>query len=177
MTMSDQQSPGVPSFEQAPIDRDRDQFLRELIRELSGVLEDSVGLDEASGFISMVGGRLGMRINDEYRQVAGVDHLDRAQVAGAMVDLKRRINGGFSVERIDGDAIVLVNDACPFGHHVEGRSSLCMMTSNVFGRLAADNLGYARIEIEQAIAAGDPGCRVVVHLAEGEGAGREYYGT
>jgi len=39
-----------------------------------------------------------------------------------------------------------------------------MMTSNVFGSIAADNLGYAKVAIEQAIARGDAGCWVVVYL-------------
>ena len=134
----------IHMFDTAPIERDRDRFTRQLLRELAGVLEGSVGLEEAEGFISMVGARSGLVMNDEYRAAAGVDRLDVAQIAGALVDLKRRIEGGFSVERIDEDAIVLVNDACPFGSYVDGRRSLCMMTSNVFGRIAAENLGYAR---------------------------------
>lgn len=53
------------------------------------------------------------------------------------------------------------------------------MTSNVFGSIAADNLGYAKVELQETIAQGRPGCRVVVYLkptgeAE-EAAGREYY--
>jgi len=39
-----------------------------------------------------------------------------------------------------------------------------MMTSNVFGRIAADNTGYAAVEIEDAIARGDANCRVIVYL-------------
>jgi hypothetical protein len=53
-----------------------------------------------------------------------------------------------------------------------------MMTSNVFGSIAAENLGYAKVELQQTIAQGDPGCRVVVYLkltGESEAAhGREY---
>jgi hypothetical protein len=53
-----------------------------------------------------------------------------------------------------------------------------MMTSNVFGSIAAENLGYAKVELQQAIARRDPGCRVVVYLKpspESEAAdGREY---
>src|SRR5690606_21333680 len=56
------------------------------------------------------------------------------------------------------------NNACPFGSFVEGRPSLCMMTSNVFGSITAENLGYARVEIQEAVALCHPGCRVVVHL-------------
>jgi hypothetical protein len=54
-----------------------------------------------------------------------------------------------------------------------------MMTSNVFGVITAENLGYAKVAIEEAIARGDPGCRVVVYLKPTEeakaAAGREYY--
>ena len=162
-------------FVDAPIDRNRDVFLRQLLRELAGVLESSVGLEAAEGFVSLVGGRIGDAMNTDYRETAGVDVLDARQVAGALVDLKRRIDGGFRVERIDDDAITLINDACPFGEYVADRPSLCMMTSNVFGRIAADNLGYARVVLSETIARGADHCRVEVRF-DGGGPGIEYYG-
>jgi hypothetical protein len=53
-----------------------------------------------------------------------------------------------------------------------------MMTSNVFGGISAENLGYAKVVLEETIAQGHPGCRVVVYLkptpeAEAQ-LGREY---
>ena len=161
-------------FSDAPIARDRDQFLRELLRELAGVLEESVGLEAAEGFISRVGGRIGEMMNEEYLELAGTNTLTIAQLGDALVDLKSRINGGFSVESLSDDKIVLTNTACPFGDYVKDRESLCMMTSNVFGRMAANNLEYARVELVETIAKGDAGCRVVISLTEGE-TGREYY--
>lgn len=162
-------------FADAPIERDRDQFLRELLRDLSGVLEDAVGVEEAETFVAMVGSRMGTAMNQDYRAAAGVEPLDIEQVAAAMVDLKARIHGGFSIESLEEDKIVLVNTACPFGRLVVGRPSLCMMTSNVFGRIAADNLGYAQVDLEETIARGHPGCRVTVYLKPA-GKGREYFG-
>jgi hypothetical protein len=57
---------------------------------------------------------------------------------------------------------------------------MCMTTSNVFGSIAARNLGYARVELQETMATGAPGCRVVLHLrptAEAaEAPGREYFG-
>jgi predicted ArsR family transcriptional regulator len=159
---------------------DRDIFLRTLVRELSGTLQDVVGLEEAAGFISIVGQNMGRQIDAEYRAALGEDRLDAPAVADVLVDLKRRINGDFYIIEQDADRIVLGNRACPFGDKVIGRPALCMMTSNVFGSITADNLGYARIVLEETIAQGDPGCRVVVHLRpdpEGPAAnGREYYG-
>lgn len=46
---------------------ERDVFLRILIRELSGTLQDVVGLEEASGFISVVGQNMGRQIGKDYK--------------------------------------------------------------------------------------------------------------
>jgi predicted ArsR family transcriptional regulator len=160
-----------------PLALERDLFLRSLIRELAGTLQDVVGVREASGYISVVGARIGEQINHDYKAALAVDRLTREQVSAVLVDLKRRIQGDFRVIEEDADRIVLGNRACPFGDKVLGRPSMCMMTSNVFGHIAADNLGYARVELQETIAQGDAGCRVVVHLKpSGEpGDGREYF--
>jgi predicted ArsR family transcriptional regulator len=158
---------------------ERDVFLRTLIRELSGTLQDVVGLDEAAGFVSVVGQRVGDQINHDYKAALEVTGMDRGQVADVLVDLKRRIRGDFYVIEEDEEKIVLGNRACPFAEKVHGRPAMCMMTSNVFGVIAAENLGYAKVELQQTIARGDPGCRVVVHLkptARAQQAdGREYF--
>jgi predicted ArsR family transcriptional regulator len=148
----------------APLPLERDLFLRSLLRELAGTLQDVVGVDEASGYISVVGGAIGEQIDKAYRSALHVDRLSREQARDVLVDLKRRIQGDFYVVEESEDRIVLGNKACPFGSFVEGRPSLCMMTSNVFGYIVAQNLGYARVEIPESIATGHPGCRVVVHL-------------
>jgi predicted ArsR family transcriptional regulator len=163
---------------EADIPLERDLFLRTLLRELAGTLEEVVGVDEASGYISVVGGAIGNQINNAYRNAISVDRLDRDQVAEVLVDLKRRIQGDFFVIEETEDRLILGNRACPFGAFVEGRPSLCMMTSNVFGAIAAENLGYARVSIEESIAMGHPGCRVVVNLKpseEPEVDAREYF--
>lgn len=157
---------------------DRDLFLRNLIRELSGTLQDVVGLKEASGFISVVGQHIGDQINSAYRGALAVENLSSEQVAAVLVDLKSRIQGDFYVIEQTDEKIVLGNRACPFGDRVIGRPSMCMMTSNVFGVIAAQNLGYGKVELQETIAEGASGCRVVVYLKptqEAEQAeGREY---
>lgn len=163
-------SVALPILNDDAVGLHRDIFLRNLLRELSGALEDIVGLEDASGFISVVGQRLGEQINENYKAALQVDGLSRALVPAVLVDLKRRIQGDFFVIEQDTDRIVLGNRACPFGEKVLGRPSLCMMTSNVFGTITAENLGYARVSIEQSIAKGDHGCRVIVYLKPEVGA-------
>lgn len=141
---------------------EKDSFMRCVIRELAGILEDTIGEQEASAYINHVGLLIGRALNRDYRIACGTSRLDPMQVAAALVHLKKRIDGGFSIEAIDDAAITLVNSACPFGDKVIGRPTLCRMTANVFGHIAAENLGYARVGIEEAIARGDARCRVIV---------------
>ena len=169
----------LPLVSELPIPLERDVFLRTLLRHLAGTLQNVVGLEEASGFISVVGQEMGDEMNRGYKSALAVDSLTREQVADVLVDLKRRIRGDFYVVEQDDEKIVLGNRACPFAEKVVGRPALCMMTSNVFGSIAAENLGYAKVVIEAAIARGDDGCRVVVHLKPTTAAeaaqGREYF--
>jgi hypothetical protein len=157
----------------------RDLFTRSLIRELAGTLEEVVGLHEASGFVAVVGQRIGDQINADYKLALGVERLSRDQVRDVLIDLKARIQGDFFVLEEDEEKIVFGNRVCPFEDKVMGRESMCMMTSNVFGSIAAENLGYAKVELQQTIARGDNGCRVVVYLTptpKNERAeGREYF--
>ena len=87
-------------------------------------------------------------------------------MSSIIVDLKRKIDGGFSVESISSNQIVVVIERCPFGKKVRGLPSLCQMTSSVFGQIASKNFGYTRIEIKESIARASKRCRVVVHLEE-----------
>ena len=71
-----------------PLPLERDLFLRSLLRELAGSLEEVVGLNEAAGFISVVGQRIGLEFNRDYTTALGVSQLTRQQVAAVLVDLK-----------------------------------------------------------------------------------------
>jgi len=180
-TKNSQISPEKTPAAAADLPLNRDVFLRTLIRELAGVLQDVVGLREASGYVSVVGQNIGDQLNRQYRQALEVSSLSREQVADVLVDLKRRIQGDFYVVEQDEEKIVFGNNACPFAEKVVGRPAMCMMTSNVFGSIAAENLGYAKVELQKTIAEGHPGCRVVVYLKPNDASesaeGREYFRT
>ena len=158
---------------------DRDLFFRRMIREFAGALEDTVGLEEAEGYVNLVGSQVGSWIEEQYKAAVGKERFTPEEVAQMLVDLKRRIGGDFSVDSVDSDKIVLTNNVCPFGEFVDGRPSLCHMTSSVFGRIAADQFGYARVTLPKAIAEGHTGCRIIVHLRKTEESedkgGREFF--
>ncbi|WP_166259206.1 methanogen output domain 1-containing protein [Marinobacter salicampi] len=178
MATADTGSTRIP-VSQLDIPWERDLFLRSLVSELSSVLEDVVGLKEASGFISIVGQNMGNQMDLDYKRALEVSRLSRRQVADVLVDLKERIKGDFYIIEQNDDRIVLGNRACPFAEKVVGRSSMCMMTSNVFGVVASQSLGYAKVSLEETIAQGDPECRVVVYLKpdreSAAASGQEYF--
>lgn len=142
----------------------RDLFFRKMIRSFAGSLEDTVGLEEAAGYVAVVGSEIGSWIEEQYKQSAGQEEFRPEQVARMLVDLKNRIGGDFFILSVEEDKIVLGNRECPFGKLAEGRPSLCQMTSNVFGRITANQLGYARIGLDETIATGSPECRITIHL-------------
>ena len=158
---------------------ERDVFSRSLIRELSGLLEEMIGLEEASGFISVVGQRIGFEIGNYYKDALQVSKLDKQQITDVLLDLKTRIEGEFFIIDANDDKVEMGCNACPFGDKVNNRPSLCMMTSNVFGTIAADNNGYAKVALDKTIAQGDSACHVTVFFNDTDEArqadGREYY--
>lgn len=165
----------------AAVELNPETFLTSLVRHLSGTLQDVIGLEDAAGFLSVVGKQVGAEINRDYRQALSLEKLSRKDVARVLVDLKKRIGGEFRVIEESADRIVLGNTRCPFGDKVVGRPSLCMMTSNVFGDISAQNLGYAKVHLAETIALGASGCRVVIYLRDSdesrEATGREYFST
>lgn len=168
-----------PTINQLDISLERDGFCRNIIRELSGLLQDMIGLDEAEGYISIVGQNIGNAINEEYKSKLGVDCFDADQLAGVLVDLKDRIHGDFRVEEQTEEKLVFSNSVCPFGDKVKDRESLCMMTSNVFGTITAANNDFAKVVLNDTIARGCDHCKVTVYLKNTDEAqdedGREYF--
>ena len=107
-----------------------------------------------------------------------LNRLDRSQVAQVLVDLKKRIQGDFYIIEETDHKVVFGNRQCPFEDKVIGREALCMMTSNVFGVIAAENLRYAKVSIDESIARGDSRCKVTLYLdPDSSDEGIEYYGS
>jgi predicted ArsR family transcriptional regulator len=166
-------------FETADISLDREGFLGSVLKALATTLQDTVGVEEASGFVSLVGMAIGEELRVKYEDANGGRPLDRTAVTAALIDLKRRIGGDFYLIEETEDRTVLGNRRCPFGDWVIGRPSLCMMTSNVFGRMVAESQGYGRVTLDDTIASGGTGCRIAIDLdPDGSaGTGRRYHRT
>lgn len=151
-------------------------FYLEMIANLTSSLERVIGYEDAEGYVALVGSEMGHVLYKTYCSDAGVPDLPIEKIAEVLVDLKARIDGGFSIESIEDGKITLVNTRCPFGEKALGRQSLCMMTSSVFGTISSEAAGQANVDIQKSIAAGDTCCRVVIYLNQPDAPGKRYFG-
>jgi predicted ArsR family transcriptional regulator/anti-sigma regulatory factor (Ser/Thr protein kinase) len=144
----------------------RESFLRALVVQLASAVEDQHGPQAAQRAVAQVAADIGGQMEQEYRRAIGlVDQpLSVEQIAECLVRLKAAIGGSFRVVEVTPERIVLVNSRCPFGTEVQHSPSLCRMTSAVFGGIAARNADQAAVALDERIALGVPGCRVVIHL-------------
>jgi anti-sigma regulatory factor (Ser/Thr protein kinase) len=144
----------------------REAFLRALVVQIAQSVDQLDGPDRAEAIVAQVGADVGGQMEAEFRAAYGVEgQLTPEQLGLCFVRLKQAIEGGFSVESVAPDRIVLVNDRCPFGEAVQRAPALCRMTSSVFGGIAARNAQHSAVVVlEERIAVGDPGCRVHVLL-------------
>ncbi len=172
------ESAGATTFT-TPIALDRDAFMRRLIASLGHLNEAILGSDVAGAYIMNVGLSMGAAIEAEYKRFWGIDRpLTLDEYAHVIVDLKRKIQGNFSLVSKSPEKVVVRTTSCPFDAFVRESPSLCFMTSSVFGGIAARNFGWAKVVLHQRIALGDPGCYVSVYLQRTPEAlaavGREY---
>ena len=151
----------------------RESFLRALVVQLAQALEFDHGPDAAEAAVAQVGTDVGGRMEEEFRRAEQVvGRMTPEQMGRCYVRLKHAIGGGFHVIEASEQRVVLGNTRCPFGDVVRRAPSLCRMTSSVFGGIAArNNDGPVTVLLEERIAVGDPGCRVVVELQADAGGG------
>ncbi len=151
----------------------RETFLNAIVVQLAQSVELLQGPEAADAVLTQVGADVGGRIEEEYRAARAVrDPLTPRQIGECLVRFKAALDGAFSVESVDEHKVVLVNSRCPFGAAVQRMPALCRMTASVFGAIAARNAagGESAVLLEERIALGDPGCRIVVWLDPDEGA-------
>jgi len=157
-------NPVLPNIGSLDIGFDHQGLFSTLVTDMAELLETIAGPEDACAYVSSIAARLGTDIEKRYKTALGLQHLNRNQLVEVLVDLKNRAGGAFFVIEQDEDRVVFGNCACPLGHAAANHPSLCMLTSNIFGRLAANAVGYAAVDLEETIAKGAAGCRVVLHL-------------
>lgn len=168
----------IPSSPLAQRVLSQDIFLKLVLQHLVSTLQNIVGLAEAEGLMTQVSQHLGEIVQTHYLQHADTQKLSKQQVLDALIDFEHRVGGDFYLLTEREHTWVLGNRCCPFGDMIHQLPTLCMVTSNIFGVMTAENLGYANVRIDESFAQGHQGCRVTIRLdPEEDGQGRDYFAT
>lgn len=140
------------------------RFQRSLIARLSDLLSERVGRRRAEAELSHIAELLALELHALRGREDPIPEGDVERLADTLVALKRRIGARFRIVSVTPWQIVLKNSVCPFAEKASGRPALCTITASVFGRLAAETMGFARVHIPKSITQGDSGCLVVIDL-------------
>ena len=150
------------SAKTTPTPIEKTEYLTGFIGELSGLLDQIIGQPNSENVIGTVGLRTGERISRDAPSLR--QRPSPRDVARLIANLRTEVGGHFEIVSVSASEIVLATGCCPFGRNAVGRPALCMMTTNVLGRIVADRTGYARVVLDSTIAQGAPRCRVRISL-------------
>jgi DNA-binding NtrC family response regulator len=156
------------------------EFLQSFVSEIAKAMERAECPNCAAHLdhIEQIGLTAGVCLEEKAREALGFPAvIDRDHYADLIIELKKQIGGGFSRASGEAGMVRVVNSRCPFGAQVKNAPALCRMTSSVFGGIAARHFGYAKVELQKTIAAGDGSCDVRIYLDKelaARNAGTEY---
>ncbi|WP_026688952.1 methanogen output domain 1-containing protein [Alteribacter aurantiacus] len=136
-------------------------FLAKLITQYAHIHERTVGKG-AQEYIREIGLRTGEWLERFYED--DQNHWSIEKYADVIVDIKNSIGGHFRIAEVFPDRVVVKATACPFGTVVQDAPHLCMMTSSVFGGIAARQFGYGKVSLRERIALGHEGCEVAIYF-------------
>ncbi|UZJ77604.1 methanogen output domain 1-containing protein [Fictibacillus sp. KU28468] len=140
-------------------------FLAKLITQYAYLHRKTVG-PAAEEYIRQIGIRTGEWIESFYNENSAPWSID--QYANVIIDIKNRIGGHFEIVKVEKNCVVVKANSCPFGSVVRDAPHLCMMTSSVFGGIAARKFGYGKVSLRKRIALGESNCEVAIYFSPNE---------
>ena len=150
-----------------PVKLNKESFLNMLTIQIVAKSTDKKAIKSAAS-------KVADHIVEQYNKYYGVEKLNIGQVIEAIEDSQSKIGGKAKVVDRTGRKLVVECTSCPFGDNVKLCQHLCYVTSNVLGKLVSKNLGYAKVNIKNAIAKGSENCLIEIFLKEGKEEGKEY---
>lgn len=123
----------------------REVFL-EMLLSLFCSIEESQSVDSHDSSIRRVAESMGQRISEIYRNYWGLNRtFTPGEYAALLADFEHRIGGDMTVVSADGEKVDLKGENCPLAGGPSLSTSLCGVTSAVFGSIAAKNFGYGKV--------------------------------
>lgn len=158
---------GMAKLWYVPVNLNKEDFLNRLTIQIAANLNDKKAIKTAAS-------KIADHIVELYKEYYKLDRLKLNRVIEAIEDAENKIGGKAKVIERTNKKITVKCTRCPFGDNVKLCKYLCYVTSNLLGKLTSKNLGYAKVNIKNAIARGSDHCLIDVYLKEGNEEGKEY---
>jgi len=144
----------------------------EVITHFSKLTDFLFGNHLGREYIVATGMQMGQIIDEKFKRFHKLSgFLNLEQYAALVVNLKQSIGGDFYLVEKTSNKVVVAANTCPFGNIITRASNLCMITSGVFGGIAALNFGFGKVSLRKRIGLGESQCEVCVYLEnDGESA-------
>lgn len=142
----------------------RESFMLELIAHLSKLTDFLFGNHLGREYIVAIGLQMGEAIDERFKRFHRISgRLSLDQYASLVVNLKQSIGGDFYLVEKASNKVVVASNTCPFGGIITKAPNLCMITSGVFGGIAALNFGFGKVVLRKRIGLGEPRCEVCIY--------------
>lgn len=145
----------------------RESFMLELIAHLSKLTDSIFGNHLGREYIIATAIQMGQAIDEKYKRFHKLSsRLNVDQYASLVVNLKQSIGGDFYLVEKTSNKVVVAASTCPFAGIINQVPNLCMVTSGVFGGIAAINFGFGKVSLRERIGIGKSRCEVCIYLAK-----------
>lgn len=138
-----------------------ESFFQTFILELAGLLQDVYGVEETSRLMKVTTQNVTPRIIKMYKETFDTVQCTQHQLLEMFAGFMNRIHGDFYIE--DNAVPVIANRRCPFGEQAAGKTSLCMMTTEIANGFLIQMDENVTIELKQSIAMGQPECKLHIY--------------
>ncbi len=166
-TLVDFKQLGMAKLWFVPVNLSKESFMNKLAIQMAVSAGDKKAVKAASS-------KVADHIADLYIKYYGVDKLNTNQLMEAIEDCYNKIGGKATISEAARNKLAVECERCPFGDNVKLCKDLCYVSSNILGKLVSRNLGYAKVNIKNAIAQGADRCSIEIFLKEGKEEGKEY---
>ncbi|MEW6544871.1 MAG: LuxR C-terminal-related transcriptional regulator [Nitrospirota bacterium] len=116
--------------------------------------------------LQRIGVQIGRQVSEQHRLTLGLSLPFSRKEYGRCLSqsLPERMGWPCSLLEETADRLRFNIPSCPFGRSVAGNSDFCRLTSGVFGGIAADQFGYAKVCLTQGHGTPPRNCCVTVYI-------------
>jgi signal transduction histidine kinase len=149
----------------------RESLMLQLITHLSKLTYSLFDDHFSREYIMAASLRMAQAIDKKCKEAYGNDdHLSLEQFINLQLSTSDKL---FHLTEKAENKVVVCSNTCPFEKIINEVPNLCMVTSAIFGGIAALNFGFSKVSLRKQIVLGDSCCEVCIYVKNDEESAQE----